>query len=1008
MPLHIRLRLCGSLVAGLVLCGMVAPQVYAEGSPRDKALVVHYAFDKDDGNTAKDSSTHGNDGKIVKAEYLTEVDGRHGVLRLNGKSSSVNCGVSESLRFGGDMSFEMWARLNGLAKSSGGTIFGGGRSISFGGIGAPTLDYTTGRDHMRLVLNRSILSDKWSHIAVVVEYPRCRFYHNGDLIQDAYMPIPGITGLENRAKIIGRNCPMDLDEFRLYRRALTAAEIAAHAKGEEVPPGRAEELAVEAHWYEETVALRLSCKGTDYSGHTAEMTLLRGGYTAVAAPKRAALAEAFEGSGRYVATVTLPLAGLENKSLDGVARILAPDGELVKKVYRHVSLKKPEWVHTKEGHSDEVLPPWTPLEAEEKPDGTVEVRVWGRRHVFGTTPFPRHIETRGTEILASPITLTGRISGKAIAWKDGRIRLKEASKTAASLEQVCVSDRATLRINTNIEYDGYMVFDCEIEARRDLSVKNLVLEIPLRTRYATLCYGDRVLPRDPKIPISAWYSGAIRGDLAFRFSSIIWLGDEERGLCWQAESDEDWRHADKQKAIEILPRGDTTTFRANLVAVPTRLAKGEALRYKFALLATPMKPMLRDAWDLRLLRSDPYSDNQDLGIPDRKTDGKPTLQYRAETGGRYMFINVVDIWPYPMPVHKTFSDALHRLINESHANGLKLYSYMIHERFPTNVPEYDIHGLHMSNRPLRPYMGTVNMCTKSKALQDAYIYSLARRLDEYGEDGVYLDGTLHIKSCRNTAHGCGYRAEDGSIQKTHPVFAIREFMKRIYTVVKQRRPDGVVDAHCSWGYNVPALAYADLLWTGEQWWHLRGKGTDYVAAELTLDKFRTEFMGYPIGVAADTLDYRLVNWFNYETTNKVSATSLLHDVPVRIRTGAKVNYDIMPRVWKVRDRFGAKEAERLFYWNNQDYVRVSPKKCYALLLKHPKNGVLAFISNLTRDAQTVTVQFNLDKLNLRNQKPDVFNALSDEPIAMTADGKLSVPLGSEEWVYIWVRPSATQ
>ena len=78
------------------------------------------------------------------------------------------------------------------------------------------------------------------------------------------------------AKQIGVTSPIDLDEFRLYRRALTAAEIAAHARGEAVPSGREDELAVEPHWYEDAVALRMSCKGSDYADHTVEMTLLKG------------------------------------------------------------------------------------------------------------------------------------------------------------------------------------------------------------------------------------------------------------------------------------------------------------------------------------------------------------------------------------------------------------------------------------------------------------------------------------------------------------------------------------------------------------------------------------------------------------------------------------------------------------------------------------------------------------------------------------------------------------
>jgi len=313
--------------------------------------------------------------------------------------------------------------------------------------------------------------------------------------------------------------------------------------------------------------------------------------------------------------------------------------------------------------------------------------------------------------------------------------------------------------------------------------------------------------------------------------------------------------------------------------------------------------------------------------------------------------------------------------------------------------------------------GTVAYCSNSRALQDACVHALARRLDVYGDDGVYLDGTaVHIKACRNSLHGCGYRAEDGSIHETYPVFANREFIKRIYTVVKQRRPKGVVDVH-SWYFNPGGLTYADVLWTGEQWWHLRLEKTKYIPGELTLDMFRTAFTGRQLGVAAETLAYRL------GPPMKVAAISLLHDIPVRPSTpdfdpaanrprgrpkGRETYFDIMVKLWKMRDQFGAKEAEKLFYWKNQDYVSLSPEKCYATLLKHPKNGVLAFISNLSRDAQTVTVEFNLDKLDLRGKKLAAFNPLSNKPVSLSADGKLSVPLGSVEWVYIWLRPRAAQ
>ncbi len=350
-----RLRLLALVVAGLVLGGMVAPQVHGEGSPTDPALVVHYTFDYPDTmglpgekRIVKDHSPYGNDGEIVnKPEALRELDGRRGVLRFGGVETYVNCGNPESLHFEGDMTLEMWVRLNSIPKAAYGTIFGETRAPSFKfGLEAwtsLTVRCHDGRGTMLLPVTRNILGYEWSHIAIVVEYPRCRFYHNGKLVRDAYMPLPGIVKGRNNPKHIAEKMPLDVDELRLYRRALTAAEIAAHAMGREAPPGRADELAVETRWYEDVVAVRLSCKG----GHIAEMTLLEGDYTNGVTPQTVLLTEAFEECGRYVATATFPLAGLENKSLDAVVRILGPDGKLVTKLNRHASLRKPEWHHPK-------------------------------------------------------------------------------------------------------------------------------------------------------------------------------------------------------------------------------------------------------------------------------------------------------------------------------------------------------------------------------------------------------------------------------------------------------------------------------------------------------------------------------------------------------------------------------------------------------------------------------------------------------------------------------------
>ena len=115
------------LTAGLFLQGLIGADVCGQESPSDGALLLHYTFQTERGSVAKDLSEYGNDGQIVKAEYLQEVDGRQGVLRFDGESSYLDCGDAESLRLSGDMSLEMWVRLNRELKPGGAFIFGRNR-----------------------------------------------------------------------------------------------------------------------------------------------------------------------------------------------------------------------------------------------------------------------------------------------------------------------------------------------------------------------------------------------------------------------------------------------------------------------------------------------------------------------------------------------------------------------------------------------------------------------------------------------------------------------------------------------------------------------------------------------------------------------------------------------------------------------------------------------------------------------------------------------------------------
>ena len=164
----------------------------------------------------------------------------------------------------------------------------------------------------------------------------------------------------------------------------------------------------------------------------------------------------------------------------------------------------------------------------------------------------------------------------------------------------------------------------------------------------------------------------------------------------------------------------------------------------------------------------------------------------------------------------------------------------------------------------------------------------------YGFDGLYLDGTIEPWACCNERHGCGYRAADGKLRPTYPIFGVRRFMQRLYGMVHPR--GGLISAHQSTCCVTPTLAFADSYWDGEQF--SGGELSGDPLKNLPLDAFRAEFMGRNFGVPCEFLAYeRPPQW----TFDHALAFSMLHDV--RVRPCGLAALEKMSPIWSVMTRF---------------------------------------------------------------------------------------------------------
>jgi hypothetical protein len=1048
-------------------------------SVADPDLVLHYRFDRDQGDKVEDHSGHRNNGVNKSGMFMNEVQGRRGVMRFDGEKSQVQTD-GDSLALKGDFSFALWVRLNGIEKTPDCILFGTSQYFfSLGGYLNLVL-YGYGRTPegddvpMGWPVDRDILGTDWSHITVVVAYPRVRFYRNGRLIRDAWMPFtmegPREDGTTLRLGSNGRDFGfIDLDEAMVFNRALSPDEVGALAAGIgvlELPRRPHEEILMEPYWYEDRLSIHLSAYHQfDLQGGEgrARVTLTTpdGEERAREVPSAASRAS---GSARTVAAADFRLSDLVDQAFRARVDVIGADGEEMGSVNKDFLLEKPAWVHNRVGYPDVVPDPWTPVEVENTARGA-DIRVWGRRYRVEKTPFFTQIESKGAAMLAEPMTLNALAKpvGDGIAGADTRVEPVQwghektdwinTDEFGATFVQTFSAAGMTLEITGHTEYDGFTRFDCRITARESTELSQLFLEMPVAPRNSFYAYAHNVRPAE-QIEIDGAMrtdyskmnqSGRFDEDMAFPFTCEASLGDDERMLVWQAESPAGWNNRDENQAVEFLMDNHAHTLRIRFIDQVTLMRKGEERILTFALLATPAKPLIGSPWEIRMARSEPMG--YDLLWPDHTFESRPATDHVADMGIRaLMMTGAVSLWPYPLPLgNEWYSQQLKRQVQAIHASGLKTWSYIIHQRFPLTAPEFEFNGSHMAVGPFKTYSTpgsrrgtlrgnptldygpdsncTFDVCPASRALRDANVYALHKRLTYYGEDGVYLDGTSSYHwPCKNTKHGCGYVDAEGVLQPSRPIFGVRRYMQRIYVATKSVNPDHTVDVHDSFGLNSSGLVYGDILSTGERWHHLNTTlgGVPYVAEAVPLDIARHEFSGRQHNVPFVVHTHRLGDY------GRISATTLLLDVPAfpsvdgsepvidsLDRAGETIHHkfkgdtQVFSLICRVRDEFGADEAERILYYEDvEKYVTIAPasKECYTTLFLHPSNGVLAFVTNRSIEKQHVDLAFDLEALGLANRELEARDTMYNRILPMEEGGKVLLDLDSERWTYLWLKP----
>lgn len=601
-------------------------------------------------------------------------------------------------------------------------------------------------------------------------------------------------------------------------------------------------------------------------------------------------------------------------------------------------LEQPSWVGCVEGISDDVLSPWTPLLIQQS-RGTIRIDCWERSYLFGEG-FPRQVWARGEALLAEPCDLAVKVEGQVISWRRKEAVIVHKGPNRGEFRFRMEGSGLELISRVFVEYDGMVRVDFSLVPDNPLLLDSVTFLVPMKSERARYWY---------HYP-GQWGSHSNTGFLPKKgytgpFRPLVWLGDESRGLAWFCESERGWHPLDREDCTRVFRQEETTVLALNLVTEPWLL--GETLSFTFGFHATPARDSRDDLWEHRICHEGAY-DMEERMLQGVGNGDLPILDWLRDSGVRTICFHE-DWTPVQNHFEPSDSEGLRNLVSACHARGMRLllqFGYQMSdadsewEEYSERCLVYPMRGEYERTPQQMAYM----VCYNSP-WQDRLAWSVARVMDEYDVDGVYLDGTAHPWACGNTLHGCGFERPDGGRGFTYPIFATREMMRRIYTIVKSRKKDGLVHVNQATCMTIPTLSWSTGILDGEQFSGLESQ--DGLQKLYPLDVFRAQFMGHPWGLSSEMYcnDEMFLNEHAF-------AISLLHDSLVMGRPAPSL--ETLSRLWAMSDGFGRKQARWIPYWESERIVSVFPDQVKVSAYQREKS-LLLVLSNLSGELQEATI-----------------------------------------------------
>lgn len=672
--------------------------------------------------------------------------------------------------------------------------------------------------------------------------------------------------------------------------------------------------------------------------------------------------------------------------LDGATPATAPGKAMV---FNYVT--DFPWLNNTIGISDEVIPPFTPLTVSNNTVGAIL-----RQYTMTDTGLWAQVVALDRPIFTAPMRFDVKQGGKlqhvtgqlTFTEKKGSRVVAESNWTAGALQGKTISD---------YDYDGCMKVTLTLSQTSKATIDSMEMVIPISNKMASLFHenGDGLRYNEagflPKGQGIIWSSDqASKSSLAGTFIPYLWVGGEERGLCWFANNDKDWvvDYTDKTPALALERKGDTLNLHVRFIQKPTTLTSAHTI--VFGLQATPTRPMPTNWQSFGYGGSKTFNWafagmsnyygcpgysveplNNDYTIIQKVAQSKKEnnrdnaffdayIKAHSEWKGEIAWASSPGKASAVIPYTNIRGDEKHNLAWIVYQDEWKTNSFPVWDMFEgwgyERKADYD--GAATSAKP-----DGIDFTVRLPKSRRDYLLYMYKKFFDNGFDGIYWDNT-YIFANNNPVDPDVYMREDGQVQPSTDIWAMRELFKRTAVLIYQMGKQNASMAHSTNSFIVPMMSWVgyNLDW---EWKY----GPDDFQNRVARDYTRAATMGRQAGSIPAIL-------------GGVFAATEAENIRVgRTRTGMLAVHELtswqgdLPTttyLWSIG--YGSKDCLVYNYWDEKPIAKITGLDAEFLVLDSKVKDTVAVLITDFGNGGEGTIKLDIARLGL----PANFVAVNQE------------------------------